>query len=144
MRGRQHERHTAGGLALGGFLVGILFGPEEALAFVGSGLVSTLYLSPDLDLPDSRPSRRWGILSLLWWPYRRLHVHRGRSHTYLYGPLSRLAYVGIPLYLLLRWAFPDLTLSLPKEVWASMGAGYLLSQWAHLWQDGIKPSLRRL
>lgn len=144
MNGRQHEMHTAGALALGGAVIAALLGWEEAVAFMGSGLISSLYLSPDLDLRDSRPSRRWGLLSLLWEPYRLLHPHRGRSHTYLYGPLSRLAYVGLPLYLLLKGALPEMSLSLPASVWASLLSGYLLGQWAHLWQDRIKPSVHRL
>lgn len=140
MNGRQHEMHTAGVLALSGAVVGSLLGWTQGLVYLGAGLVSTLYLSPDLDLRESRPSRRWGPLSLLWEPYRLLHPHRGASHTYLYGPLSRLLYVGLPLYPLLK----EVLHGLPQEVLAVALAGYLVGQWAHLWQDRIRPSLRRL
>lgn len=44
--------------------------------------------SPDL---DPKGSRRWGLF-FLWEPYRLLH--RGASHSYLYGLLS-LAYLGL-------------------------------------------------
>lgn len=52
-----------------------------ALAFLIGGLL----LSPDLDT-ISRPTRRWGPLQLLWWPYRSLFKHRSLfSHSPVLG-----------------------------------------------------------
>ncbi|MFM7371445.1 MAG: DUF2227 family putative metal-binding protein, partial [Sphaerospermopsis kisseleviana] len=35
-----------------------------------------LMLSPDLDLPNSNPTRRWGFVSVLWIPYEVMFKHR--------------------------------------------------------------------
>ena len=60
-------------------LLGWPTGLTAGLAF----LVGGLWLSPDLDT-RSRPSKRWGWLAVLWWPYRRLVRHRGwMSHLSL-------------------------------------------------------------
>lgn len=147
MQGRQHELYTLVGLVLATPLAAGVWGAEGGLAFLAAGTAGTLLLSPDLDLAESRASRRWGPLSLLWAPYRWLHPHRGRSHSYLYGPLSRLAYLGglggVAAHLLgvegeamgrLREALGQ------REAWAAL-LGYMASQWAHSLQDGI--GLRR-
>ena len=56
-------------------------------------LVGGLWLSPDLDT-RSNPTRRWGPLRLLWWPYRRLLRHRSLlSHSPLLGTAGRLLYL---------------------------------------------------
>lgn len=122
----------------------------EALAFAGAYVVGTLLLSPDLDLAHGRVNakRNWGALGWLWVPYGRAFAHRGVSHTYLLGPLTRL------LYLALLAALPALLLwTLWPAGWAALlehgrGArsllpallgGYLLSQWLHLMADGLWP-----
>ena len=64
------------------------------LAFGIAYLFSCLWLSPDLDLARSSPQNRWGPLRVLWRPYARLFRHRGLSHNLLFGPLSRIAYLG--------------------------------------------------
>ena len=93
-------------------LLGWPTGLTAALAF----LVGGLWLSPDLDT-RSRPSRRWGWLSVLWWPYRRLVRHRGwLSHTPLLGTATRLL-------LLLGWLLLVLAglqaIGGPGPLWAS-------------------------
>ncbi|MCS6869514.1 DUF2227 family putative metal-binding protein [Thermus sp.] len=143
MSGREHDGATLLLASVGAYALWRL-DPFLALGFAGGSLLGGLWLSPDLDLPDSRPSRRWGPLRLLWEPYRAFHPHRGRSHTYLYGPLSRFLYLGL---LLAPLALVDLPLglpSLPPEGLWGLGMGYLLSQWLHLLMDGILPfPLRR-
>lgn len=147
MKGRTHE---ALALPLGTLaaLPWALNDPHQGVLFLGAYTASTLFLSPDLDLPNSRPSRRWGPLGLLWLPYRLLHPHRGLSHTYLYGPLSRLLYLALltlPLLGLLGVP-PGKALDLlltglarhPGEAFALL-MGYLLGQWVHLLQDRIPP-----
>ena len=70
--------------------------------FALSYAVSMMLLSPDLDLADSRATRRWGPLRVLWWPYAAIFKHRQISHHLLFGPLSRIVYF---LALLLGIAF---------------------------------------
>ncbi|WP_424949870.1 metal-binding protein [Deinococcus sp.] len=142
---------------------GVTITPVQALAFsVGYG-VGTFLLSPDLDLAEGHvdSKRRWGPLGFLWAPYGMVFSHRGLSHTWILGPLTRLLYLA--LMALLVWGLaqavvphgplPDWFLSPPplthqvlsfKVVYPLLG-GYYLSQWLHLIADGIRPDhgLRR-
>jgi len=69
--------------------------------FFGTGYaIGSLLLSPDIDLPQSHPSRRWGWLRSVWLPYQRCFKHRGMSHNLAWGPVTRLAYLGVLLVLL--------------------------------------------
>jgi len=67
---------------------------ERGAAFLGGYLLSSLLLSPDLDLRASGPMRRWGPLRVLWIPYAAAFRHRRLSHNPLLGPTTRLAYLG--------------------------------------------------
>ena len=134
--------------------------PAQAINFTLGFLAGTFLLSPDLDLSEGRvdSKRRWGVLGFLWVPYGRLFSHRGLSHTWLLGPLTRLAYVAVILAVvagLVRVAFPAWTWpALPEPVGLKFAAplllGYYLSQWLHLIADGVHPdhgvrhSLRKL
>jgi len=66
---------------------------ESLVAFLGGFAFSMVFLTPDLDLVRSRPTRRWGRLSILWWPYAKIFRHRGLSHHIVWGPLTRIAYL---------------------------------------------------
>lgn len=143
--GRAHERLTLFHLAWTGLALSALMpdqAPQVSLLYMAGGAVGTLYLSPDIDLPDSRASKRWGFLSLLWEPYRVFHPHRGTSHSWVYGPLSRLLYLFFPSFVLLLVLGVDpaplLRPLLNLKVSAPLLAGYLFSQWAHLVQDGVE------
>src|SRR5438270_13476751 len=58
------------------------------LTFVFGGLM----FGPDLDTV-SRQYSRWGVLRLLWFPYRSFFSHRSRfSHGLLFGALLRVFY----------------------------------------------------
>lgn len=145
--------------------------PAQALYFtVGYG-VGTFLLSPDLDLAEGHvdSKRRWGVLGVLWVPYGAVFSHRGLSHTWLLGPLTRLAYLvliagllwGLALALLpahMHLHLPLLNLppgllTQPQLSHHLLGfkflypllAGYYLSQWLHLIADGVRPDhgLRR-
>ena len=116
-----------------------------ALAFLIGGLL----LSPDLDT-RSRPSRRWGPLQLLWWPYRQLLRHRSLlSHGPVLGTLGRLAYLAAVTlalaWLLAPWGAPTplALLHWGQQLWRQQPALLLLalagleaSAWLHLIQDG--------
>lgn len=97
--GRTHLRIEAallfGWTALAGYLLarrGVTV--EGVVAFVLAYAVSMLFLSPDLDLARSRASKRWGIARPLWLPYALLFRHRGVSHHPIFGPLTRVMYLG--------------------------------------------------
>lgn len=63
--------------------------------FAGAYLFSSLMLSPDLDLRYNQTRRRWGLLGFVWIPYTKIFKHRGVSHSVLFGPLTRLCYLGL-------------------------------------------------
>jgi uncharacterized metal-binding protein len=137
-----------------------LLGPAGALAAGLAFLVGGLWLSPDLDTP-SRPSRRWGALVLLWWPYRRLVRHRGwLSHLPLLGSAARLAYLGLALLLAaalvqpLGLPGPQALVTAAADLWRQQRPlvlaallGLEASAWLHLIQDGdplpLPPGRRR-
>ena len=147
--GRAHDRATW----LLALPFGMLWWPW--LGPAGSGcaglafLVGGLWLSPDLDT-RSNPTRRWGPLRLLWWPYRRLLSHRSLvSHSPLLGTAGRLLYLAALAGVICLVAQPLGTPS-PQALWragqtlwqhhkplllASL-AGLEASTWLHLIQDG--------
>jgi uncharacterized metal-binding protein len=132
---------VAGAGSAGGWLA-LEAGP--ALAFSLAYFAGTFLLSPDLDLAEGRVAskRAWGWLGFLWKPYGWLMRHRGLSHTWLVGPLTRLAYLGL-LLALPAWLLrePLSRLDLPGSWVPAALAGYYLSQWLHLVADGLRPDL---
>lgn len=96
------KTHAAVELALGpvfGAAYYVVLQPDggELAAFAGAYLFSSLWLSPDLDLPKNAARRRWGPLGFLWAPYSKVFKHRGLSHSLVWGPLTRLIYLGLVL-----------------------------------------------
>ena len=147
--GRSHDSATLA-LALPlGLLVGLWQGPMLGVTAAAAFLLGGLWLSPDLDT-CSRPSRRWGPLALLWWPYRRVVRHRGwLSHTPLLGTLTRLLYLGALALMTLtigHWAggpHPSVMLSGLQQLWLderplliTVVVAIEASAWLHLIQDG--------
>lgn len=80
---------------VGGLLHGQYLSPVEIGPFTGAYVLSSLLLSPDLDLKVNRTRRQWGPLGFIWEPYARAFRHRGASHSLVIGPLTRLAYLAI-------------------------------------------------
>lgn len=123
--------------------------PAQAMNFTLAFTVGTFLLSPDLDLAEGRvdSKRHWGLLGFLWVPYGMLFSHRGLSHTWILGPLTRLAYLAFMTVLivgLLRTVWPEFPLPrLPEPVSMKLllpfALGYCLSQWLHLIADGVRP-----
>ncbi|MBZ9749389.1 metal-binding protein [Deinococcus sp. HMF7604] len=130
-------------------LEAVVVTPAQGLWFTLAYAAGTFLLSPDLDLAEGRvdSKRHWGVLGVLWVPYGMLFSHRGWSHTWLVGPLTRLLYVALIVALvlgLLTYLVPGLTLpTLPEplswKVAAPLLVGYYLSQWLHLMADGVRP-----
>lgn len=125
--------------------------PMQALSFTLAYAAGTFLLSPDLNLAEGRVNskRRWGWLGFVWVPYGRMFSHRGLSHTWLLGPLTRLVYVGLLLlsvWALISAAWPDLAwpnlkaaTPLSLTVVLPLALGYYVSQWLHLIADGVRP-----
>lgn len=164
--GRVHEAFNLALLGGGALAYLAWQGPKALEAFqnpqvlaLGLGyLLGTFLLSPDLDLAEKgvRSLGYWGPLGWLWRPYGWLFRHRGLSHTWVLGPLTRIGYLGLLLWLLglllgelgraLGLQAPRVHLALSGETaWPGV-LGYYLSQWAHLVLDGILPDhdLKRL
>lgn len=131
--------------------------PAMSANFTWAFLVGTFLLSPDLDLAENNvdSKRRWGPLGFLWVPYGRMFSHRGLSHTWVVGPLTRLIYLSIIaaiVWTAVKYALPQLGLGwptlpqpFPYKVALPVALGYYLSQWLHLMADGVSPDhgLRR-
>ncbi len=139
--------------------------PKEFYLPFGVGyIVGTFLLSPDIDLPNSRPSRRWSLLKCLWLPYQNLSRHRGFSHIPIVGSLLRLIYivsVVIFLYFVLIGILSFLDRSLSyliasfnpfeflSELFRSEGslyfvAGIICADVVHIVLDWVTSLLRRV
>lgn len=92
-KGKSHDKFN---LYLGAFftgsIVGLFIGINEAGPFMAGWVIGTLFLSPDLDIG---PKKRAGILGTALYPYSLLFKHRGISHHFLWGTLSRVVYLYI-------------------------------------------------
>lgn len=161
--GRVHEAINLSVLGLG--IAGYMASKDQleipepmAIAFVGSYLLGSLLITPDLDLAEQnvRAKGRWGLLGLFWVPYGWMFSHRGLSHTWVVGPLTRLLYLGT-IGILLFWLLEAIlrywgaSLNLrpllqvpPQNILWSLVAGYYVSQWMHLIADGVWPDTGRV
>lgn len=154
--GDVHTAVNLGALAVLSAAGVLLSVPRDALiAFGGGVLVSTLLITPDLDLAGHvrvRARRNWGIWGELWRPLSLFVRHRGVTHTFVRGPLLLLGYAALVMGVILGLLFwlmqssplaPE-TLALPwtqlprQSVIAVLG-GYLIGYWLHVWLDGYRP-----
>jgi uncharacterized metal-binding protein len=81
--------------------VGVAVFPNREVWAIGGYAIGGWLLSPDIDLKQTRPSKRWGFLSPFWQPYRAISGHRGFSHIPIIGTASRLLYLSMPLAIVL-------------------------------------------
>jgi uncharacterized metal-binding protein len=78
--------------------------PDIAAVDVGIA-ISSLVLSPDMDLFASKSIDDWGILRVFWWPYSKIVKHRDRLHTPLLGTLVRWLYTLVIIAIaIVPWA----------------------------------------
>ena len=126
------------------------------VSFLFSYAIGTFLVTPDLDLATRsvRAKSNWGVLGWLWYPYGALFRHRGISHSWIAGPLTRLLYLlvlalGLSELLSVTAGALGFEFRLRAELagnwtWLLVGAaaGYFLSQWLHLLADGL-PGKRR-
>ncbi len=116
--------------------------------FLCSYLFSSLFLSPDLDLRQSRATHRWGIGRIVWIPYARVFRHRALSHHILYGPLTRIIYLGgivtLIYGLILRYTGYRAHLGFPPwPVIVAAVCGFYLPNQIHTIVDRLWTAVRR-
>ena len=87
------NQHDTAGI---GVTIGIALATQHPAIIAGS-LAGFLWLSPDVDLPHSRPSRRWGPLKAIWAPLQATTQHRGITHVPVVGALVMMAYLAVPV-----------------------------------------------
>jgi len=111
--------------------------------FVVAYVFSMLLLSPDLDLAESDSYRRWGPFRWLWAPYAAAFKHRRISHHPLFGPITRIAYVGLIVLIgagvygvVGRRAAPRLVL--PTGLVFAVLSGLYLPNLTHILVDGAQ------
>jgi len=141
--GRTHEKFN---LLLGTFGFSLLAWkealPAELLLAGGAGFAAgTFLVTPDMDQAGkggSRALRRWGPLAFLWLPYGLVFRHRGLSHLWPVGALSRLLYLTFLVSPLLALA--------PVQPFSptllAFLAGFLLADLLHVFLDRVG-SLRK-
>lgn len=103
--------HTvANGIVLAGTTVVMAsqgWSMQDIIAVDAGILVSTLILSPDMDLFTSRSMDDWGLLRIFWWPYAKLVKHRDRLHIPVLGTTVRWLYtlglIGLIVLLFRFW-----------------------------------------
>lgn len=126
------EDHDKSILLTTPFIGGVMWGTTWDIGL--SVLISSAYLigggllSPDLDLKQSRPYQRWGILKWLWYPYQLAIPHRHPlSHGVFIGSLGRVAYLFAIIFLIL-----ELASYLTNTPLKQMAIGYLNANWETL------------
>ncbi len=110
--------------------------------FIIGFFIGTVLLTPDIDL-KSEPARRCGIACT---PYRKIFSHRGFSHHWFWGTITRVIYVliiigllaGLVFILKLPLPLPDTTVVLthPFEI-LMVVAGLFLANVLHTVVDAI-------
>ncbi|MFK7823018.1 MAG: metal-binding protein [Oligoflexales bacterium] len=73
---------------------------DDVLIGATSALFGTIFLSPDLDLKQSKSSQAWGWFSWIWYAYNRCFSHRKVSHFFILGTISRVIYLFLATILL--------------------------------------------
>lgn len=92
----------------------------QLIFFIIGFFIGTVLLSPDIDV-KSESARRCGVACT---PYRKIFSHRGISHHWLWGTVTRILYVLVIIGLLtglvfvLKLPLPDITIILthPFEI----------------------------
>jgi len=134
--GAEHDLHglmiASGILCLVTVLIGGGHLPLNTLALPFGVAFGTLCLSPDMDMANTRPYRRWLFLRHLWGPYAAMFSHRGLSHSLLVGPATRLIYLAL-LVSPVAW-YLGYT---PDSGLLFFSCGVFLANAIHLWGDGI-------
>ncbi|MBP1908468.1 metal-binding protein [Methanolobus bombayensis] len=110
------------------------------VAFSAAYIFATLFLSPDLDI-SSKPYRRWGILKILWWPYKEIFKHRGLSHHPIFGPLSIVLNLAVIVAAFFLMAGIDFK-SIPSSLLIAGVSGIVLSIEMHIIADNVVSKMK--
>lgn len=134
MNGINHDKWTLNttiSLGLLSFAAGS-FDWSTVVLLVGNTF-GGLWLSPDLDLKHSKPSKRWWILGWYWDVYRAIcGKHRsGISHTPFIGSAGRIIYLFWP-FVTFGWIS-----SIPAVLVQWFVIGIIVSELVHLICDFI-------
>jgi len=139
--------------------------PKEFYIPFGLGyLIGTFFLSPDIDLPNSKPAKRWSLLRCVWFPYQSFSKHRGVSHLPVIGSLLRLVYItavvlflyffligvlsvvdkGLSLFLSSFNPFEFLNSLFRREESLYFVAGIICADIVHILLDGVSSFIKRI
>jgi len=112
------------------------FGP-----YVMGAILGFTHLSPDIDLPQSRPSQRWSLLSFAWHPLRSMTRHRGITHAPFVGSAVMVGYLGMWVMAIAILTGHDVMPWVQDFLfWQGLLAFYVgvtMQQFVHLALDGI-------
>jgi uncharacterized metal-binding protein len=112
--------------------------------FIATFVYTTLFMNPDLDLVHRiKLTSLRGIFSLPFRAYSTLFKHRGISHSFFLGSLTRIAWlsgVGLLLFYLTYKTLPSMASFLffwqrNKPLLLYGFAGICLADWCHLLLD---------
>ncbi len=96
--GRVHTVTNFAAIAAGSIILKNLTSIPSPLIATGAitAILGTLLLSPDNDT-FSHPIKNWGLLRFFWLPYRKIFTHRGFSHSFPVGSITRIAYLFVTI-----------------------------------------------
>jgi len=121
---------------------------SQGLLFLGAYVFSMFLMSPDLDLSRSAAFYHWGILRWFWLPYVWIFRHRQTSHHPVWGPLSRILYIGIlvlaaAMVYIVVTGNPGPRLQLSIQIIIPVCVGLYLPNFEHILADKILTSYQR-
>ena len=146
--GPKHDKYTKFWSLPFGIVIAITLGLQNGIVAGISFALGGLWLSPDLD-SHSKPLKRWGILQIIWWPYRKVVPHRSFfSHGPFIGTTLRMLYLigifafmqlvlnnlGIPIRNISTESLIESIFRYPQTALAVF-LGIEASAWLHLIQD---------
>jgi uncharacterized metal-binding protein len=82
---------------------------KQFLALSAGYYIGTEFITPDLDT-NSAAIKKWGMLRVLWLPYKWLFRHGQSSHNIVYGAAVRIFYLSIILLSIYYFLFKSLPL----------------------------------
>ncbi len=118
--------------------------PFLLYTFMGAFVYTTFFMSPDLDLVHNIKLRSLrGFFSIPFRAYSQLFKHRGISHSFFWGSLTRIAWLGglgLLVFFLVYQTLPSEAYF--KFYWKAYKpillygfAGICLADWSHLLLD---------
>ncbi len=146
----QYKTHVSFNIlfALPAFLAAIVYFIHPSInlliIFAGCFVYSTLFMNPDMDVANQiKLISVRGILTFPFRFYSFLFKHRGVSHSFLLGTMTRVLYLGGLLFLILYFAdklyFMKHSMHILKSKYFLYGVlGIFMSDFSHLILDKAK------